>query len=217
MCALAGFFLLYLIESEYRMWNAAPEYIQPPDGHLEEDGDSGLRKSNMEQDSLISARGVNTFEMSRTIHAAQDIAKDETKRIWLLVLLYINLALVLCIDGLLLVYRSESSNHAAVVACFVLNGTALSIAIYSAMIHAKYHIYEDFKRNGLWRWILLTFIWSAMLLCSSIPVLMDLPMDSPRESLKIMHCFVYMELHLVLFSNCVSIILIEVLKLLVVG
>lgn len=174
MCALAGFFLLYFFESEYRMWNAVPEYIQPPDGQLAVDGDSGLQRSKMEQDSLVSARGVNTSEMPRTIFGTQDVAKDETKRIWLLVLLYINLAFVLCIDGLLLVYRSESSNHAAVVACFVLNGTALSVAIYSAMIHAKYHSYEEFKRNGLWRWILLTFVWSAMLLCSTIPVLMNL-------------------------------------------
>lgn len=175
LCALAGFALVHWLECEGRMWNAAPDYMPPPDGHLSVDTDSGLDRGRMEQNSLVVAAHVDSEQLSDTIFGAQDVAKDETKRVWMLVLLYVALAVVLAMDGLLLVYRQVAP--VAATACWVVNGASLSLAVYSAMLHAKYHTYEDFYPSGVWRWAVLTVVWCAMLTAAALPAVVQLSHD----------------------------------------
>lgn len=174
LCALAGFFILYVIESELRLWNAAPQYIAPIDGDIEIDSDSGLQRAKMEQDSIVVARGVNTEQMSRVVFGTLDVAKDENKRVVLLALMYVNMAVILCMDGFLLVYRPPSIG---VTVCFIINTTSLSIAMYSAMIHAKYHVYEEFKQRTM-RWVFLTVVWSSLVLLCTLPLMIDMSRES---------------------------------------
>lgn len=178
MCALGGFVILYFIECENRMWNQFTNYVQPPDNEFHVDPDSGLHRDKMESDTLALAENIGSEDMADVVFGNQDTSKDKKKRVLMLIIMYITFSIILCMDAFLLVYRSESSNHAAVVACFTVNSFSLSIAIYSAIIHAKYHTYENFKRSGIWRWSLLTTVWCALLITTTVPVLLDLSMET---------------------------------------
>src|SRR5690606_4857321 len=81
-------------------------------------------------------------------------------------------------DGLLLVYRAPTSNHAAVIACFVINGISLSVAVLGGMIHAQRQLLEDFPRRGLWSWVAMTLVWCALLVGSALPAVLDVSVET---------------------------------------
>lgn len=172
-CAIAGFVAAYAAETLGRVWSAFPGYVAPADGHAGVDTDSDLDKARMESKSVVRARDVGSEEFSILIFDVQDQGKDTSKRVWVLAALCVALVPVLVMDGVLLVYRAPVSSTMALTACFVVNAAALSMAVYGAMMHAKYHVYEDFVRRGLWRWLLMTVAWCLALVCAALPVLMQ--------------------------------------------
>jgi hypothetical protein len=55
---------------------------------------------------------------------------------------------------------------------YYIHGICLSVAVYSAMIHAQYH--TEATRRWFW-WCMLTIIWSIIYFCSALFVLLPIP------------------------------------------
>ena len=180
-CALVGFVLMYVAETEGRLWNASPGYVPPMEGQADVDEDSNLDKGRMELRGVVRANDVASDAFANVVFDSQALGKDESKRVWMLVALLGMLAVVLTMDGLLMVYRAPVTNHAATVACFALNALALSVSVYGAMLHAKYHVYEEFDARGLWRWMLLTAVWCLMLVVSAVPAVASMTLESATK------------------------------------
>lgn len=185
LCALAGFVFIYWLECEARMWGDFENYVQPLDTDLPEvNPDSGLRRDTMELEEIVSVSAVNTTNMSWVLFAGLDLSRDRGKRYAMLLLLYVILAAVLFVDGMLLIYRAPTSNHAAVVACFVINGISLSVAVIGGMVHAHRQLIEDFPKYGIWSWVAMTLVWSVLLVGSALPAVLDVSRDAAASILE---------------------------------
>jgi len=177
LCSLAGFVVMYLLTAEARMWNSNYNIVAPPDDDIGVNEDAALDKRSMEEHRVLVSDDIGGESFSTTQFAAEDLSKDIRKRVWMMWTLFFVLGVVLAMDGLLLVYHSTPAaggGGVAAVICFMLNGIALSVAIYGSMIHAKYHVMEEFYYAGFVRWVFLTALWCIMIVLSTLPVLMDI-------------------------------------------
>jgi hypothetical protein len=166
-------------ESVGRIWNTNTSYVGPLDDRVSDE--IGLDRTRMEQHSVIAAANISGDSFAETIWTAQDVTKDATKRRWMLGILLGMFGVVSIMDGLLLVLRNPQNEGAvaAIVVCYYVNGVAMSVAVYGAMLHAKIHLMEERRARRFW-WVLVGGVWCVCVFCSAIPVLARVPLELVR-------------------------------------
>lgn len=169
---LAGYFLMDCAEAIGRIWNTNSNYIAPLDEQVPED--IGLNRETMQEQSIAVATNVSSNDFSNMIWTLQDYSKGNRKSQWLLGLLLVVFCIIVMVDGLLLIVYPQSI--AAFVSFFV-NGVSMSVAVYGAMIHAKFHVEEERMPRIAW-WCLVTGIWCVTLVCSTIFVLTHMNVET---------------------------------------
>lgn len=167
-----------------RSWNRNTEDagIADYDRSDDEHADLGFNKETMEEEPYVVASAVATPEFAKNTWTVADAAKLLTKRRWLLGVLVGVFTVVVMMDGLLVVVRVSAARSAAganntspspliagILICYYASGSAMSIAVYSAMLHARLQA-TQFRRV----WIALTAVWCAVLVCSAIPTLVGM-------------------------------------------
>lgn len=170
---LLGYFFIDTCEAISRIWNTNTRYVAPLDEQVRDD--IGLNKETMEEQSIVVAQDVGSSDFSNTVWALQDYSKDKRKRQWLLGLLLSVFCIITVMDGMLLVYRNPQGDLQMIgtIVSFFINGMSMSVAVYGAMLHAKFHVTEELKPR-IWWWCSVTLLWSAALICCTVPVLMQL-------------------------------------------
>jgi hypothetical protein len=161
--ALISYVIMDLIECEARMY----KYDQSggPVDHAISD-DAGVDYERQIDATIVAVSNVGSEEFSEFLWQTGEQNKDTRKRKWLLGTLMFILILIVSVNGCMLTLTQSNAS----VVCYYINGLALSLAVYGAMIHAKLHLMET--RSVFW-WTLVTCIWCIALILSTIPVLVD--------------------------------------------
>lgn len=180
---LLGYFVFEVCESISRIWNTNVQYISPlDDANAYGQDEIGLNKETMEEQSVVVGQNVSSNDFSNTVWLLQDAAKDKRKRQWLLATLLVTFCIISVMDGMLLVYRNpqDTLQTIGILVSFFINGISMSFAIFGGMIHAKFHVTEEERPRVLW-WSFVTAVWSVALICSSIPVLAGISLQTTQD------------------------------------
>jgi hypothetical protein len=185
---LVGYILLEMLDGIGRMWNTNDNYTGVHDDAVQED--LMLDKDHVEEKEVVHISNVTSAEFAESQWAMEDWAKDNRKRHWLLAALMTVFGITVTIQGMLVVYRG-GWNNVAVIFCYYVNGIMLSIGVFAAMTHSKIHLDENRRKARFW-WCLLTFIWAALAILSSVPTLANISITSASIVLqnRVFLCFV---------------------------
>jgi hypothetical protein len=164
-----GYFVMDAAESIGRLWNKNPNYVGRPDYAAPED--IGLDKKTNTRKSIVVADDLTDPNFSHNVFLIEDNNKDLTKRQYILSVLLLCLFVICCVDGF---HLAVTPSSIPLIVSYYIHGICLSVAVYSAMIHAQYH--TEATRRWMW-WCLLTFFWSVILFCSAFVVLLPIPSD----------------------------------------
>jgi NADH:ubiquinone oxidoreductase subunit 6 (subunit J) len=159
-----GYVMLDVAESIGRLWNTNPHYL-PSDLIIE---DIGLDKKTNVSNNMVVASDLTSNDFAEETFDILDSVKDMTKRRWMLGVLFFCLIVISCADGFHLTVTPIS---APLLASYYVHGACLSLAVFSAMIHA--HIHTS-RRRRTW-WFLLTLLWSVIYFCSALFVIIGQP------------------------------------------
>lgn len=170
----AGYFLLDTAEVIGRIWHENPNLIGSADYTVQEDVD--LNDQTGEVGSVAVSNDLTGPEFQQAVFAKQDLNKNERKRQWMLLCLFILFTVVCFVNGLYLIYRLPQSTQEKVqiIICYYCNALSMSAAIYGAMMHSKIHRIEGKRQRLLW-WTGLTMLWSVIFFSPSIMVLAHVP------------------------------------------
>lgn len=99
----------------------------------------------------------------------------------MMALVFVVFAVISVMDGMILVFRNpqDTTQMALTLFAFYLNGLSMTVSILGAMLHAKWHVKEEKRPRIIW-WIVLTLIWSAILVGSAIPVLVGVSVETAQ-------------------------------------
>lgn len=159
-----GYVALDVAESVARIWNKNPNYI-PLDEIIE---DIDLDKKSNKSNDMVVASDLASPQFAEDTFDVEDSVKDLVKRRWMLGALFFCLIVISCADGFHLVVTSISP---PLLASYYVHGACLSVAVFSAMIHAKVHT----ARRGCGWWTLFTALWAVIYFCSALFVILGLP------------------------------------------
>lgn len=159
-----GYVMLDVAESIGRLWNTNSRYI--PSENITED--IGLNKKTNIKNTIRVVEDLTSNDFAEETFVIQDNVKDMTKRRWMLGVFFFCLTVISFADGFHLCITPIS---APLLASYYIHGGCLSVAVFSAMIHAHVHTSEY---RVVW-WILLTLFWSVIYFCSALFVILDIP------------------------------------------
>jgi hypothetical protein len=159
-----GFVMLDVGESIGRLWNTNSKYL-PSENIVE---DIGLNKKTNISNTVVVISDLTSNDFADDTFDIQDNVKDMTKRRWMLGVFFFCLIIISCSDGF---HLSVTPISAALLVSYYVHGICLSVAVFSAMIHAHVH---TSPRRCVW-WILLTCAWSCIYFCSALFVIIELP------------------------------------------
>jgi len=162
-----GYFVMDAGESIGRLWNKNPNYVGPTDYAAPQD--IGLNKKTNVRAEIIVADDLTSPDFARDAFDIEDNVKDLTKRQWILAVLLCCLFVISCVDGF---HLAVTPSSIPLIVSYYIHGICLSVAVYSAMIHAQYH--TEATRRWFW-WCTLTIIWSIIYFCSALFVLLPIP------------------------------------------
>jgi hypothetical protein len=151
-------------ESIGRLWNTNSKYL-PSENIVE---DIGLNKKTNISNTVVVISDLTSNDFADDTFDIQDNVKDMTKRRWMLGVFFFCLIIISCADGF---HLSVTPISAALLVSYYVHGACLSVAVFSAMIHA--HIHTS-PRRCVW-WALFTFAWSSIYFCSALFVIIELP------------------------------------------
>lgn len=163
-----GIYLAYGAEMISRIWNTNPQYI----ASTTEADDIGVNHEEMIDQSVIVAKNLGSNESANMLWTVQDAAKEQRKRMWLMGSLLVVFSVISIMDGMIPIYRNPQSttDQVMTIIAYMVNGIAMTAAIYGSFLHAKLHVHEV-KRTRILVWTALTLYWSIVLICSAVPVL----------------------------------------------
>lgn len=177
LCVAGGYFLLDAAEGASRVWNDNAYFIGPAD--YEMDGELGLNRAVLEVQNTMVSDDVNSEEFAHDTYEVERDYKDNIKRQWVLMLLVFLLLVVSMMDGFLLIIRDVT---VGTVAAFYVAAISMSLAVYGAMIHAKYHITEK-KRKRLQWWIAISALWClGLFFTSCMPLLVGMQLTAAQAA-----------------------------------
>lgn len=167
MFVAAGYVAMDVGETIGRAWNKNPHNYGPPD-HAARD-DIGLNRKTNTIHHVHYVDDITSPDLPQDIQQIEDSVKDVTKRLWILGVLIWCLAVICWADGLNL---AAAPVTLPILVSYYVHGIALSLVVYSAMIHAKFHNEEH--RRWAW-WALVSLIWSVIYFGSALLVVIDMP------------------------------------------
>ncbi len=167
---LTGYVLMDIGESVGRVWNTNSGYTGPLDEHVQDE--VAMNREKMEENTIVVADNIASHDFSALVWTLEDLAKDKRKREWMLGILFVIFAIISVMDGMMIVFRAPTTMQACImtIVCYYVNGISMSVAVYGAMIHAKTMYIEEDRPRMLWNTGLIV-LWSVILVCSAIPVL----------------------------------------------
>lgn len=174
-----GYFLLDMADTLGRAFNANANIVGPSD-HSTAD-DVGLNRTTMETESVVVADDISSDAFAEQVFVVDDNWTDVRKRQWMLFTLISLLTVVCFMDGLQLIYSAPDKYGliAAMIICYYVHVCSMSVTVFGAMIHAKYHTTENFypHRRIIW-WGALTFIWFLIVTLSAIPTMIGMSKET---------------------------------------
>ena len=133
------------------------------------------RKAMEEQDYVkLDGEEMTNETLGRIMFDGAEEWKDNRKRWHVFCMLIICMIFVVILQGMFLVYNERSNKTMLIVAYFVTQ-MLQNVVIFGGMVHAKIHVIRG-KRRQYWWWS-LTAIWSIVVTCAVIPVLIDMNYD----------------------------------------
>jgi hypothetical protein len=171
VCVAGGYFLLDAAEGLGRVWNYNPYFVAPADGDV--DGELGLNRETFESESWIVSSDVTGEFFPHTTVAVERDYKDNRKRQWMLGTLALLMLMIALMDGFMLVAHAYREEVVSILALYA-SALSMSVAVYGAMIHAKFHVTEDWRMRVRW-WAVVTGAWCVgLFLCTCLPVLVGM-------------------------------------------
>jgi hypothetical protein len=177
--ALLGSNLFHSGETIGRIWNTNVNYHGPLNDDEDEDE---LDREHMEEQTVEATTHVNSQGFADRHWSRLDKTKRKTKRKWMMSLVFAVFAVISVMDGMILVYRNpqDTTQMALTLFAFYLNGVSMTISILGAMLHAKWHVREEQRPRIAW-WVFLTLLWSAILVGSTVPVLLCVSLETAQS------------------------------------
>lgn len=169
MFVAGGYVAMDVGETIGRAWNKNPYNYGPPD-HAARD-DIGLNKRTNETHHVLVVDDITSPDLPQDIQDSEDSVKDVTKRNWVLGVLIWCLAVICWADGL---HLAAAPVSVPILVSYYVHGVALSLVVYGAMIHAKFHNEE--RRRWAW-WGVVSAIWSVVYFTSALLVVIGIPQD----------------------------------------
>jgi len=163
---LSGIVCLRHLESIGRAWRKNVADTPAVDGQVH---DFEVDADLMEEKAYVTLKDLGSPEAAEVQWSAHDVRRSNAKRQYMLFVLLFALAVVSTMNGFIMVSRTSPVSS---VACFLVNGAAQSVTVFGAMINAGYHTTED-KRKRIAYWCVFTVSWMCILVCSTIPVLLN--------------------------------------------
>lgn len=177
--ALFGYNVTHLAETLGRLWNTNENYEGPAnDDNFDEE--YSLDRTHLEEQTVVITSNVGSADFAEQHWRNRDYTKQMRKRSWMLVLVIVVFAIISVMDGLLLVYRNPQGETQVTLTIFAfyLNGYSMTVSVYGAALHAKWHITEE--RRWVW-WSGLCLVWGAILLGSVVPVLANVSTQAAQS------------------------------------
>lgn len=167
--ALLGCNILLSAETVGRLWNTNPNYMGPTSDESPHD-DLALDRQRMEDQSMVIAANVGSPTFAENTWDNLDRAKQMRKRNWMLGVVVCIFAIISVMDGMLLIYRAPRDELAIAITilAYYINGISMTISVFGAALHAKWHVLEE-QRIRLGWWYALTLGWAAILVGTAVP------------------------------------------------
>lgn len=178
--ALLGCNLFFSAETLGRMWNTNPNYMGPvTDDPVREE--YALDRERMEEQTIVISTNVGSPTFAETTWELLDRAKQMRKRNWMLGSVVGVFTIISMMDGLLLVYRAPQTELAVAmtILSFYINGISMTLSVFGAALHAKWHVLEENRRRLTW-WFILTVGWALILVGSALPTVIDVTPEAAQ-------------------------------------
>jgi hypothetical protein len=167
--ALLGCNLLLTAETIGRLWNTNPNYMGPMSDDSAHD-EYALDRQRMEEQSVVIATNVGSTVFAENTWGNLDHAKQMRKRNWMLGVVVVIFTIISVMDGMLLIYRAPRDELAIAltILAYYINGISMTLSIFGAALHAKWHVLEE-RRVRLGWWFALTLGWAAVTVGTAVP------------------------------------------------
>lgn len=180
--ALLGCNLLLSAETVGRLWNTNVNYMGPASDESEHDDEDSLDRQRMEDQSTVIATNVGSAAFAENTWRNLDKAKQMRKRNWMLGVVVCIFTIISVMDGMLLIYRAPRDDVAVAltILSYYINGVSMTISVFGAALHAKWHVLEE-RRVRLGWWITLTLGWAAVLVGTAIPAVVGISVEEAQS------------------------------------
>lgn len=178
--ALLGCNLLLTAETVGRLWNTNPNYMGPSSDDSAHD-EYSLDRQRMEDQSMVIAANVGSPTFAENTWGNLDQAKQMRKRNWMLGVVVVIFTIISVMDGMLLIYRAprDELSVALTILAFYINGISMTISVFGAALHAKWHVLEE-RRVRLGWWLALTLGWAAVLTGTAVPAVVGVSVEDAQ-------------------------------------
>lgn len=156
------------------VWNYNPNYVAPASDNIDVNN-VAFNQDTGEQENIVVLEDLQSSKTAQQLWISQDASKQLTKRRWMLGATFAIFAVMCATDGMLIAVRLQANvvSHATLIVCFYANCIAMSVVLFSAMVHAR--LQAEVTRIRLW--LLLGSLWCLMLVASSVPALAGAPVS----------------------------------------
>lgn len=124
----------------------------------ERNGDIALNKETMEEETVFVFKDITDAsyrEGQASIRLNDKIKKRRHFMLWVTLFAF---TLISISNGFHLASGLFPYNKTATLCCYVANAVAMTVAVCSCMIHARYHVREEHRYRILW-WFSVSLLW----------------------------------------------------------
>ena len=148
----------------------------------EQDEDMLLDKEQVVQHDYVELTGLNKTTSAKRLMSIYQASRDERRRMYVLMLVFVVYICICIVDGFYLVYRNpeDEAQQATQIACFFLNKVGQTIIILGALSHARLHTFDQKRKRIAW-WFGLSFLWATAVTLSTLPVLVNMDADKATD------------------------------------
>lgn len=171
---LLGVIFIDIYDNWTRVCNENVHYVASGNNFI--DSEIGLDRDKMEQTSYVHLDGseMSTDTLGILLFDKADERKDSAKRWHLFLCLFLCLGLIVVLEGMFLIYN-ERDNKGLLIAAYYLTQALQNASVFGGMIYSRIHLIPG--RSRYFWWWSLTFLWSVIVTCATIPVLSNMSPD----------------------------------------
>lgn len=163
-----GYLVMDACFSVATIWNTNPFIIDSDLGVVNDD--IALNRASGEDHSTMVTTNASSPSFQQSVFGMQDHQKQLRKRRWILGTVIVLMGCISVIDGLEMLLVSQVEELFVLYSCYFAHIASLSLAAYSAMIHARLHRIETKSWRWFW-WIVVTAVTMVAVGTSSIIIL----------------------------------------------